>query len=78
MAKRIQAAHGRLEAIGAQFEHEFGTQRSHAHELRKSMGEYQRQVSCLSQGLELSQVDTQRLDQGLSDLSVTEWQLTDA
>ena len=38
-------------------------------ELRESMGEFQTQARSLShQSLELSQVDTQRLDQGLSDL----------
>ena len=37
-------------------------------ELRKSTRECQRQMSKLTERLELSQVDRQRLDQGLSDL----------
>ena len=66
--ERIQAAHGRLEAMGAQLEHERGVQRTGVNELRESTRECQRQMSKLNERLDLSQVDTQRLDQGLSDL----------
>ena len=61
MMERIQAAHGRLEVVGAQFEQECGAQRSQMTELRGSMEELQRQVTSLNGRLELSQMDTQRL-----------------
>ena len=64
MAERLQAAHGRLETMGAQFEQGYGAQSSQVTELRQSVEETQRQVTRVSDRLELSQVDA-GLDQGL-------------
>ena len=74
MAERLQAAHGRLEAMGAQFEQAYGAQSSQVTELRQSMEETQRQVTQLTSRLELSQVDAQRLDQGMNDLQENVYQ----
>ena len=45
-----------------------GIQRADVNEVCESTRECQRQMSRVTECLELSQVDTQRLDQGLSDL----------
>ena len=66
IADRLQAAHGRLEMMNAQVEQGLGMQNSQVSELQRSMTETQRQVVQLDERLRLSQVDTQKLDQGHS------------
>ena len=68
MAEQLQAARGRVERVTAQLEH---GQRGHATqvvELKQSIEETQRQVTQMGSLLELSQVDSQRFEQGLTDL----------
>ena len=68
MADQLQAARGRVEMVNAQLEQRHEGQTSHIAELKQSLVETQRQVTQMRNLLELSQMDSQRLDQGLSDL----------
>ena len=68
MMERISAAHGRLEAMGVQLEREGSAQRSAIVELRKSTSQCQRDVNKVTECLTLVQVDSQMIDQELTDL----------
>ena len=68
MAEQLQAARGRMEMVTAQLEQGHRGQASQAVELKQSLAETQRQVTQMGTLLELSQVDSQRLEQGLTDL----------
>ena len=54
--------------VNAQLEQGYEGQNSHIAELKQSLAETQRQMTQMGGLLELSQVDSQRLDQGLTDL----------
>ena len=66
MAEQLQAARGRVETVTAQLEHEHRENATQAMGLKQSIEETQRRVTQMGSLLELSQVDSQRLEQGLT------------
>ena len=68
MTEHIQEARGRMEALSAQIDQGGREHMALAVEYRHSIAETQRKVIQLGSLLEHSQVDTQRLDKGLTDL----------
>ena len=67
MTEHLQAARGRIEALSAQLDHGGREHMAFVVEHRQFIEETQRRLSQLG-GLEHSQVDSQRLDKGLTDL----------
>ena len=68
MSEHIQAARGRIEALSAQLDQGGREHMALTVEYRQSIEETQRQVGQLRSLVEHSQVDTQRIDKGLTDL----------
>ena len=68
MTEHIQEARGRMEALSAQIDQGGREHMALAVEYRHSIEETQRKVIQLGSLMEHSQVDTQRLDKGLTDL----------
>ena len=57
-----------MEAMNAQLEQEHRENATRTVEIKQSLEETQRQVTHMGSLMELSQVDSQRLEQGLTDL----------
>ena len=68
MTEHLQAARGRIEALSAQLDQGGREQMAFVVDYRQSIEETQRKVVQLGSLIEHSRVDTQRLDQGLTDL----------
>ena len=68
VSEHIQAARGRIEALSAQLDQGGREHMALTVEYRHSTEEIQRKVIQLGSLIEHSQVDTQRLDKGLTDL----------
>ena len=68
MSEQLQVARRRVEALNAQLEQGQREQATQAGEIKQSLEDTQRQVIHVGNPLELSQVDSQRNEQGLTDL----------
>ena len=68
MSERLQAARDRMEMVATQLDQGNRETAAQTEVLRRSMEETQKQVTQIGSCLELSRVDSQRLDQGLTDL----------
>ena len=68
MSEHIQAARGRMEALSAQLDQGGREHMALTVEFRQSIEETQRQMTQLGGLVEHSQVDTQRINKGLTDL----------
>ena len=69
MSEHIHAARSRMEALSAQLDQEGRERMAQTVEHRQSIEETQRQTIQLGGLVEHSQVDTQRIDKGLTDFT---------
>ena len=68
MSEQLQAAKDHMEMVATQLDQGYRENAAQTEVLRRSMEETQKQVTQIGSCLELSRVDSQRLDKGLTDL----------
>ena len=68
ISEQLQVARRRVEALNAQLEQRQREQATQVGEVKHSLEDTQRQVIHMGNLVELSQVDSQRIEQGLTDL----------
>ena len=68
MSERLQAARDRMEMVATQLDQGNRENTAQTEALRRSMEETQNRVTQMGSFMELSRVDSQRLDKGLTDL----------